>query len=99
LFFQNQTNMKKIIIFAGIIFFIASCNNSDGWTASQRSQFVSDCTGAATGGMDASKAKSYCECMQPKIESKYPSFAKANKITTADLQTPEWTEEVKKCLQ
>lgn len=88
--------MKKIILFAAVVIFIASCNNSNskGWTAAQRSQFVSDCTGAAT-TMGAEKAKSYCECMQPKIEAKYPSFQKANQITTTDLQSEEWIKRLK----
>jgi hypothetical protein len=92
--------MKHLLFTLVILFAIISCNNkSTGWTASERSRFVSDCTNAAKGGMDESKAKAYCECMQPKIEAKYPSFTEANKISAADLQTETWMAEVKKCLQ
>ena len=71
---------------------------AEGWTAAQRSQFVTDCITAAMGGMDRARATSYCECMQPKIEGKYGTFAKANMMTEAELQSEEWMAEVRKCL-
>ena len=99
--FTKRLNMTKLIFPAIILLVIsASCNNKEkGWTTAERSRFVSDCTNAAKGGMDEAKAKAYCECMQPKIEGKYGSFTEANKISASDLQTPEWTAEVQKCLQ
>jgi hypothetical protein len=69
-----------------------------GWTADQKSQFVSDCVTAAMAGMDREKATSYCECMRDKMEAKYSSFDEANKITEAELNSEEWTREVRKCL-
>ena len=92
--------MKKMLLSFAVLFFIAACNNKgSGWTAAQRAQFLSDCTNEAKGRLTESKAKSYCECMQPKLESKFPSFAEANTISSADIQTPEWAAEVQKCIQ
>ena len=71
---------------------------AEGWTATQRNQFVKDCITAAMAGMDQKRATTYCECMQPKIEGKYGSFARANMMTEAELQSEEWMAEVRKCL-
>ena len=98
--FSKLLIMKKLVLPVLLLVVIVSCNNkSKGWTSAQRNKFVSDCTGEAKKGLDEGKAKSYCECMQPKIEAKYDSFSEANKISASDLQTPEWLTEVKKCLQ
>jgi len=90
--------MKKAIIFFIVIGFFASCSNEKGWSGADRKKFVNDCTGEAAKGMDEAKARSYCECMQPKIETKYPTVAEANRMSSADLQTATWTAEVQSCL-
>ena len=48
--------------------------------------------------MGEEKAKAYCECMQPKLEAKYGTFAEANKISQTELQSDEWLKEVRACL-
>jgi hypothetical protein len=73
-------------------------DNADGWTSAERTRFVEDCYGEAKSGMGEDKARSYCECMQPKLEAKYRSFAAANRITQAELQSEEWLKEVRACL-
>ena len=93
-------NMKKLVFPVLLVVIAVSCNNkSKGWSSAERTRFVSDCTNEAKKGLDEGKAKSYCECMQPKIEAKYGTFEAANKISASDLQTPEWNAEVQKCLQ
>jgi hypothetical protein len=92
--------LKKLSIPVLILVIAASCSTkSKGWKDAERRQFVSDCTNQAKKGLDDAKAKAYCECMQPKIEAKYDSFEKANKVSQSDISTPEWTAEVQKCLQ
>jgi hypothetical protein len=74
---------------------------SAGWTSAQRTEFVTTCVNEASSGADGmtvTAAKSYCECMLPKFESAYPSYAEANRVTETDLQSDRWMTEVKKCL-
>ena len=92
--------MKKLSVVVLILLIAASCNTkARGWKEDERRQFVSDCINEAKKGLDEAKARSYCECMQPKIEAKYDSFEKANKVSQSELSTPEWNAEVQKCLQ
>lgn len=74
---------------------------STGWTEAQRTEFVTTCvTEASSGedGMAVSAAKDYCECMLPKFEAAYPSYAEANRIPESVLRQDRWMTEVKKCL-
>ncbi len=96
----HKTNTMKILIVLAL--FAASsfgCNNSKGWTKTEREKFVSDCVAEAEKTINNSAAKSYCSCMQPKIESKYPSYADANTKGQEELTTDEWKAEVTKCLE
>ena len=92
--------MKNFILLFVITTIIFSCNANRSWTAADRAKFVKDCTKeASTGGvMTEEQAKTYCDCMQPKVEAKYPTVAEANKLKAADMQTPEWMDEARKCL-
>jgi hypothetical protein len=92
--------MNKLIVLLVLATFFLSCNNNRKWTAADRSKFVKDCTNEAKSGavMTEDQARSYCECMQPKVEAKYPTIAEANKLKSSDMQSPEWMDEAKKCL-
>ena len=68
------------------------------WTAAQTKEFVKSCVGdAKRNGLGAQQASSYCECMAGKIAQQY-SYAQANKMTAADLQTPQWQQVIQACL-
>ena len=68
------------------------------WTDAQKNQFVNECTPAAekAQGLSNEDAHSYCSCMTEKIALKY-SFDEANRLTQADLGTPEWQQAMADC--
>jgi hypothetical protein len=73
-------------------------DGGEGWTSSQREKFIEGCATAAKQNLGASKANSYCECMQNKIEKKYKlSFAQANKLTNEDFSTPDVKADIQEC--
>lgn len=56
------------------------------WPEVERKGFVSSCVRqAVNGGMDRSKATTYCECMLEKMETKYPDIQDAAKLTENDI--------------
>lgn len=74
--------------------------SSNGWTSQTREKYIDECVSEAKKNVSRSKAESYCECMQEKIEKKYEmTYAEANKITEADLSTPEAQADIQECLQ
>lgn len=74
-------------------------NRGSSWTSSQRRTYIEGCASVAKQSMSSSKANSYCECMQGKMEKKYKmSYAQANKLTAEDFSTPEAKAEIQECL-
>jgi len=69
-----------------------------GWTPADRSDFITNCVRTAKVNLGEDSARSYCYCMQEKIEKKYPIVADAGKVTAEDMSTPEWKKEIKDCL-
>ena len=69
-----------------------------GWPSIERQSFITECIGTAKKNMSSDSARSYCYCMQEKMESKYPDIAEANKITATDLASPEWVKEIRSCI-
>ena len=69
------------------------------WTNAQRELYIDQCATVAKQNISASLARSYCDCMQNKIEKKYNmSFSVANKITEEDLSTPGMKADIRECL-
>lgn len=73
-------------------------NQRTGWTKQQRQQFIQGCATNAqqAQGFTAQQANSYCDCMTRKVEAKF-SFKEAGRLTTRDLQTPEWQQAALDC--
>lgn len=71
--------MKKTIALITLVAWMAACNTKKSWTAEDRSEYVSNCINGAKGVMDEGKLRGYCECMQAKVEAKYPSADEAEK--------------------
>ena len=97
--------MKKGLLsslFVSILFvykiFAQDTTGKKGWPSSERYTFIAECIKTARAGMSDDSARSYCYCMQEKIEKKYPTTEEAEKLTSADLQTPEWKKEIQSCL-
>jgi hypothetical protein len=90
--------MKAILTLVASMFIISACKN--GWSVAERNDFINTCTQAAAVNMGQAKAKSYCTCMQQKLEAKYPNSQNANKALNAPgaMQTPEMTAMVQGCL-
>ena len=77
---------------------IKDCISGGTWTKEDRSNFLSECTGAAKEGMTAEKAKNYCECMLFKLEKKYPNPDDMGEITEAKLNSPDWKKMIQDCI-
>jgi hypothetical protein len=67
------------------------------WSDKEREVFLSSCEKSAA-GIGAEKAKSYCNCMLGKLEVMYATASDADKITKEDLETPQWKNMIKACL-
>lgn len=70
-----------------------------GWPSEERAAFISSCINNAKASLSEDSARSYCYCMQEKIEKKYPAIAEAEKITAEDLESPAWKKEIEDCLK
>jgi hypothetical protein len=93
---RQYINMKKILVLITFVTIITSCNRK--WTQDDRKKFISDCVNAAKGTALAGQAQSYCECMQPIMEQKFPTIKEANSIKNSDMQTPEMRKAALKCM-
>jgi hypothetical protein len=93
--------MKKISLYS-LLILICCCNNAfaqdstatKGWTPADRSEFIVNCIRTAKVNLGEDSARTYCYCMQEKLEKKYPIAADAGKITAEDMSTPEWKKEI-----
>lgn len=54
-------------------------NASEGWSSSQRKQFIKDCAKVAENTATSEQAQIYCECMTEIAEQKFNSAAEANR--------------------
>ena len=89
--------MKKLFIILALASLGFGCKGkkaTSSWSKEERDSFSTNCVGGATATMGADKAKSYCDCMLGKIESKYPKAADAGSL---DVNT--MTEMAKDCLK
>lgn len=97
---MNKHNIFSVLLFC---FFVTSvvaqtAGEKKGWPSSERHSFITECIGTAKKNMSDDSARSYCYCMQEKMEAKYPDIADASKITAKDLASPEWVKEIKSCI-
>lgn len=97
--------MKKLLFSTAIIFLLLPVKiyaqktvEKKGWPSWERSAFIIECIKSAKAGMSEDSARSYCYCMQFKVEAKYPTIEAAGKITEADMESPEWKKDIKNCL-
>lgn len=66
------------------------------WTSSEVREFVTSCVREAVkGGMQRTKAEDYCECMQKKLEYKYPD---TKDVVNIDMESPSIKRLVNECL-
>ena len=75
-------------------------NNSRGsWSSAEVDAFTTNCiSSAVNGGMQRTKADSYCNCMQRKLETLYPNVNDAGNLTEEDMNSPSMQRLVKDCL-
>ncbi len=79
--------MKKLLpAVAAFMLLFAACKSKGkaSWPESERKAFLDNCEREANPRMGG-KAKSYCNCMQVKIENKYPRPEDALKIGMKDM--------------
>ena len=74
-------------------------NSGASWSSAEVDAFVTNCVSTAVGGgMQQSKADTYCTCMQRKFETLYPNVNDAGKLTAEDMNSPSMQRLVKDCL-
>ena len=74
-------------------------SSGSSWSSAEVDAFVTNCVSSAVGGgMQQSKASSYCTCMQRKLETLYPNVNDAGKLTEEDMNSPSMQRLVKDCL-
>ena len=64
------------------------------WPDSTRTAFINDCITNSKANMTEDKARQVCNCMQGKIEAKYPNYADA-----ATLNMQQMNDMAKECVQ
>jgi hypothetical protein len=77
---------------------IKNCLGTATWDSANRANFVSECIIEATKNIGEQKAKTYCECMMFKVESKYPSMTDAAKLTQEVFKSAEWKKLIQDCV-
>ena len=76
--------MKRIFWQLALCIFLllSACNKH--WTATQKRNFLTTCEeNAVTIG---EKANDYCDCLQKKVEAKYPNINRANKMVQSEKE-------------
>ena len=98
--------MKKIIVNSLLFTFLFISKSiaqpggeKKGWPSVERAGFITECVTTAKANMSEDAAKYYCYCMQEKVETKYPAIEEAAKITSSDMQSPEWQRDINSCLK
>jgi hypothetical protein len=76
----------------------APAGEKKGWPSVERHNFIRECIGTAKANLGEDAARYYCYCMQERLEIKYPAIEDAEKLTEADLQSPEFQRNVKECM-
>lgn len=70
------------------------------WSKEDQEIFSDRCADEAEKkGMDIFGAAFYCDCMQEKMEERYPDPADAEKLTESDMKSPEIQQLIKYCRQ
>jgi len=69
-----------------------------GWPPQERADFIRECIKTATANMGVDSARSYCYCMQEKVERKFPTMEEVGKIKDEDMQTPSWQKDIRDCI-
>jgi len=73
-------------------------SSSDGWSRKDQLDFVNSCVNKVVeGGMEELDAQSYCDCMQDKLEKKYPNSGDPE-LLTLDMDSPAMKTMVNDCL-
>lgn len=76
--------MKKLVLFAAIIFSLASCKMiakgaARYWTKKQIKEFVANCEQHSSRLMSEEKAKVFCDCAVDQVSEKYHDFEDVRK--------------------
>jgi hypothetical protein len=84
--------MKKVFVILLATALVAGCKGkkAGGWSKAEKDAFITNCEGSAKASVGEDKAKSYCSCMQAKVEEKYPNAADAGKLDMTT--TMEWAQ-------
>src|SRR5687767_4897127 len=97
--------MKKLVVLflaTGLIGFTAYSQEGgekNGWTATDRGPFITECVKSAKAGMSEDSAKYYCYCMLEKVEKIYPDPTKATAVLNKNtLSSPEWKKIIMACM-
>lgn len=95
---------RNLVLLASLLLFAQSmmaqtAGVSNNWGTKDRIDFIEECIKSASESMSLDSATSYCNCMLPKVEARYPRVEDAGKLTAKVLATPEWQKLINECLQ
>jgi hypothetical protein len=65
-----------------------------GWPDSTRTAFITECVNNSKGKMTEVEARRVCNCMQEKIEARYPTYSDAAALTMQQMN-----DMAKECVQ
>ncbi len=90
--------MKQVFFLIATFTFFITAQAQDApkkWSPEQRRSFISSCVVAQQKHMSSDSSKTYCYCLQEKLEQKFS----ADQVEPDVLESPEWQAEVTTCLK
>ncbi len=94
---MKQYLLATLLLTVTLTAFSQDSTKRKGWTPADRKEFITSCTGTAEAGMSKDSASYYCQCMQEKVEKKYPTMEEVSRLSDTTFLSPEWQKEVKSC--
>jgi hypothetical protein len=71
----------KYILILFVLYLFAGCNDEKGWSERNKQAYISSCVTDNRSAIGEKQVKAYCECMQKRVQEKYPDYRDADKLT------------------
>ena len=60
---------------------LTGCNEGKGWSEGNKQAFIKSCITDNRSAVGEKQVNEYCDCMQKKVQEKYPDYRDADKLT------------------
>jgi len=60
---------------------LAGCNDQKGWSEGNKQSFIKSCITDNRSAIGEKQVNQYCDCMQKKVQERYPDYRDADKLT------------------